>query len=250
MRGRPHIYCALNRDAARLARHGRDDEARKLAQEADRVEGSEMVRDLVASLERLLSAESLDAGATMVELSSRSLRVMFDHDDSVRSAVIDVVLDIEAVRARASSLDEIQVRLYGKVARILDDVAELDVGEGRVVMVPVDELEELDLSAVGTPVALLWERWGTDAFSSRVRPRSSSRVANRACRPRRRIAPSILSPTERFRFGAGRPTSWRSSCGVVVGCAFRDRSSSSLAVDAGACRFFPSRAFDLPSRRR
>lgn len=169
MRGRPHIYCALNRDAARLARHGRDEEARKFAKEADRLEASEGTRSFVTALERLLSERSRDPDRLVVSAAAGSgktlviaelLRLMLERDASVRLAVTDIVHDVDAVRARVSSLDDIQVKVYGKVTRVLDDLAELEVKEGRRVVLPVDELDELGLSAPGTPVVLLWERWG------------------------------------------------------------------------------------------
>ena len=50
--------------------------------------------------------------------------------------------------------------MYGKVARVLGDLAELDVAGGRQLVLPVDDLAELGLAAPGTPVVLLWERWG------------------------------------------------------------------------------------------
>jgi hypothetical protein len=169
MRGRQHIYCALNRDAARLARHGRDEEARKFAKEADRLEASEVTRSLVTALERLLSERSRGpdrlvvstaAGSGKTLVFAKLLRLMLEREASVRPAVINIVHDIDAVRARASSLDDIQVKVYGKVTRVVDGLAELEVEEGRRVVLPVDELDELGLSAPGTPVVLLWERWG------------------------------------------------------------------------------------------
>jgi hypothetical protein len=169
MHGRPHIYCALNRDAARLARHGREEEALRFAQAADRVEATDIARLLATSLERLLSTSSsapdgliigAAPGSGKSYLFAHLFRLMLERDVSVRPAVIDIVHDVDAVRARASSLDDIQVKLYGKVARVLGGLAELDVEEGRQVVWPVDELDELDLAAPGTPVVLLWERWG------------------------------------------------------------------------------------------
>lgn len=168
VRGRPHLYCALNRDAARLARHGRDEDARKLAKEADRVEASEVTRRFITAFERLLSEPSNEPSPLIITgapgsgktlLFAKLLRLLLERDASVRGAVIGIVHDIDAVRARASSLDDIQVKLYGKVTRVLGDLAELDVEEGRHVVLPVDELEELGLSAPGTPIVLLWERW-------------------------------------------------------------------------------------------
>jgi hypothetical protein len=167
--GRPHIYCALNRDAARLARHGREEEAREIAQEADRVEASDTARQLVTSLERLLATSSSGPGGLIIHAAPGSgktflfanlFRLLLERDASVRPAVIDMVHNVDAVRARASSLDDIQVKLYGKVVRVVGGLAELDVEEGRQVVLPVDELDELDLAAPGTPVVLLWEKWG------------------------------------------------------------------------------------------
>lgn len=169
MQGRPHIYSALNRDAARLARHGRDEEARRFAKEADRLEASEVTRSFVTSLERLLSERSRDPNRLVISATAGSgktlvfaelLRVMLERDASVRPAVMNIVHDVDAVRARTSSLDDIQVKVYGKVTRVLDDLAELEVEKGRRVVLPVDELDELGLSAPGTPIVLLWERWG------------------------------------------------------------------------------------------
>lgn len=170
VRGRQHLYCALNRDAARLARHGREAEARALAGEADRLEGSEGARRFVASLERDLSERSAaeplgvfistPAGSGNTHLFAELVRSLLERDASVRVAVSGIVRDLDAVRARAASLDEIQVKLYGKVARVAGDLAELEVTGGRQAVLPVDELIELGLAEPGTPVVLLWERWG------------------------------------------------------------------------------------------
>lgn len=169
MHGRPHVYCALNRDAARLARHGREEEARRFAQEADRVEASDIAQLLATSLERFLSTTSGAQGALITSAAPGSgktflfanlFRLMLERDASVRRAVIEIVRNVDVVRAQASSLDDIQVKLYGKVARVQGGLAELDVGEGRQVVLPAGELDELDLAAPGTPVVLLWEKWG------------------------------------------------------------------------------------------
>jgi hypothetical protein len=168
LRGRPHIYCALNRDAARLARHGRDEEARELAEESGRLEASESAGHLVTAFERILSAASTDRplivsaapGSGKTHLLAELFRLILERDASVHPAVIDIVHDVDAVRSRVSSLHEVQVKLYGKVTRVAGELAELDVQEGRQVVLPVDELVELGLAEPGTPVVLLWERWG------------------------------------------------------------------------------------------
>jgi hypothetical protein len=170
VRGRQQLYCALNRDAARLARHGREDEARALAEEADRLEGSEYARRFVGFLERAFSERSAaeplrvfvsaPAGSGKTHLFAELVRSLLERDASVRVAVSGIVRDLDAVRARTGSLDEIQVKLYAKVARVAGELAELDVTGGRQAVLPVGELAELGLAEPGTPVVLLWERWG------------------------------------------------------------------------------------------
>jgi hypothetical protein len=167
--GRRQIYSALNRDAARLARHGFDEDARDLARAADRLEASDVMHSFMVVLQRVLAERPTEsprlvihatAGVGKTFLFMELLREMGERNVEVHESLAQILRGMDAVRAQAASLHEIQVKLYGRVTRVEDDLAEVEVSDGRQVVMRVEELEELGLTTPGTPVAVLWERWG------------------------------------------------------------------------------------------
>jgi hypothetical protein len=154
--GQVRIYCLLNQDAARLARHGYLDDALRLVKEAKAIERGRDARLIVAAL-----ADRIEPAAEVSdELLSRGL-ARAAADARVRAALIRVSDRVGRARRRTRRLGEIGQRALGRVGRIRGDLADIVLEhEDGILVVDVKSLSDHDLDRLGAPVVLHWERWG------------------------------------------------------------------------------------------
>jgi hypothetical protein len=148
--GRPHLYCTLNRDAVRLARHGHKEEARALAARSGSLEDTEAARHVAAVIEAAVQTAGVDLAAI-----NRALRGLARSDEETLRSLTSA---IDAARADSPALAYIEKTIYGRVWRLEDELAEVEADDGRILLIPIEDLDES--ACVGAPVALRWERWG------------------------------------------------------------------------------------------
>lgn len=143
--GRLHLYSALNRDAARAVRQGRDALAVRIGKAAGRLEKSGEARRLAAALSDLGGAAT--ASQLAHALSSPAL-----------------IADASALQAmhqdlrRQLGLAQSSTVLTGHVASLGDEGAVLELdGLPGPVAVPRELLHEAGVSAAGDAVTAIWE---------------------------------------------------------------------------------------------
>jgi hypothetical protein len=153
--GQVRLYCVLNQDAARLARHGLEAEAARLVKRAGAIERS---KDAGVVVDALL--EHVDLVTTNYdELISNAL-ASAALDERVHKALWRVSERIDKARAASKALTSIQRIALGRVTRIHGDLVEVLLQEGRAIALDADTLSPHNLARVGAPLALHWEKWG------------------------------------------------------------------------------------------
>lgn len=168
------LYCALNKDAARLARLGRPDDARKLAVLAGRIEKSKPAKQIVDALVAFVGASRDDEAVT------DAFRSVITHRRDLWTAVSDLGTRIE--QGRAGARDQHGVHFFGVVSALTGDGTAEIVEErgGRRVLLPRAELAERGLDHKGQAVAIHWEPFGPGRTLTEAEPALRLDVAERS----------------------------------------------------------------------
>lgn len=166
--GSVRIYCALSKDAARLARQGQSDEARALARVANRIEGSRPVKQLLAMIEETVRAEPV---ANTEDALASVFRHLIGRRRDLWKSMAELTTRIEKERAASKALAS-QLSFYGVVARIgAEGTVEIVEDRGsRRVMLPLAELAEQGLGQLGDAVAIHWESFGRGRVLTEAEP--------------------------------------------------------------------------------
>lgn len=144
--GSLHVYCAINRDAARAVRFKQLELAHSLAKRAARIERSAAMRRMVKHL------ADVGSGTTYSELAAALSRPEVVSDLAV--------LNKQITAARRNALPQLGTTLmHGRVAHLVDRTAILSFVEGDVPMpVPVEMLRDHGVpEAEGAGVTTWWE---------------------------------------------------------------------------------------------
>jgi hypothetical protein len=153
--GQVRLYCVLNQDAARLARHGLNSEAERLVKRAAEIERS---KDATLIIDAVL--EHLDLVTTNYdELISTALAAAAVQD-SVRDALLRVAERVDKTRASSKALTAIHRVALGRVTHIHGDLVDVLLQGGRTIVLDTDTLAAHNLARIGAPLALHWEKWG------------------------------------------------------------------------------------------
>jgi hypothetical protein len=153
--GQVRLYCVLNQDAARLARHGLDYEAERLVKRAGEIERSKdaaVVADAVLDHVQLVTMNFDEVISAALSAAAAN--------DRVREALIRVSERIDKARASSKALTSIHRIGFGRVTRIHGDLVDILLQEGRVVALDADTLSAQNLVRIGAPLALHWEKLG------------------------------------------------------------------------------------------
>lgn len=153
--GQMRLYCVLNQDAARLARHGFDADAAKFVKRASTIEHSKdaaLLADAVAKHVTVITAN-------YDNLISSALASLVS-DSTLREALVRVTEQVAKTRAASRALAQIQRVAIGQVVTLHGDLAEVLLSGGMTIAIDRDLLAEHNLYKLGSPVALHWENWG------------------------------------------------------------------------------------------
>ena len=157
VQGTLHVYCSLNRDAARLARHRRDEEAKRLAAAAERIEKRKETQQLTTFLARARA----DIGEPF---SAHRAFEWGPHEERMAAIQLAGKIAVETGKARRRVVKdavESEAPLFAHVVKLHGNLAELKVHLADAQMtVPADDLRERDLAFVGASLLLRWEHWG------------------------------------------------------------------------------------------
>lgn len=162
------IYCSLSKDAARLARRGRHDEARALARAASRIEKSKPVKQLLAVIAE--SARNEPVTNTEAALAA-AFRILIDQRSDLWKSMAELTTQIEKVRATTKALTP-ELSFYGVVSSVASDgtVEIVEERGSRRVMLPLSELAEQGLGQPGDAVAIHWESFGRGRVLTEAEP--------------------------------------------------------------------------------
>jgi hypothetical protein len=141
--GSARFYCALNRDAARLARLGASNDARRLAKKALKLERSVGCKRVVTLFNQM--RHTRPGWHAYVDA--------LDHKD-FRDAVLVFAAEVEAARRADPAAERATVSTEGEVVAIRGGVAELRATDGTVVPISRRRLEPLGLNWLGAPVVI------------------------------------------------------------------------------------------------
>ena len=147
--GRPTYYCALNADAARLARHGRWDLAERLVRKAIGIERRRETKELAVALGAILVKADIkaDAWVELNETHPQLLRIVTSWVDHARGSVPEI--------------EEVDNVYVGRVIKLWSLGAEVQAeGSPDRLVVPSEELEERGIAFAGALVALHREPLG------------------------------------------------------------------------------------------
>ena len=145
--GQMRLYCVLNQDAARLARHGFEVEARRLVKRAAEIERS---KDTAAAVDALLKHVNV-VTTNYDELISKALAATIV-DSSVRDALWRVSERVDKARASSKVLTTIQRIAFGHVTGIHGNLVDVLLQGGRAIVLDADTLSSHNLGRVGAPL--------------------------------------------------------------------------------------------------
>lgn len=189
--GTLRLYCALNRDSARLARRGRSEDARQLAIVAKEIEDSPPTTRVLSGLIDIIGGQ----GATSTD---KALAVAFtslagDRPD-LRTDMFALGEQIE--RGRAAFEPKHRDRFFGVVTSLdSDGTAEISEEQGtRRVLFPIAGLAERGLDHEGQAVAIFWESFGDGRLLSEAEPAIRLEIPERPLLDSRlELEPDILA---------------------------------------------------------
>jgi hypothetical protein len=153
--GQLRLYCVLNQDAARLARHGLEVDAARLVERAASIEHS---KDAAFVVDALLAHVKI-VTPNYDEIVSAALASAAAHD-AVRKALLRVSARVDKARADSKALGTIQRTALGRVMKIHGDLVDVLLQGGRAIVLDTDTLAAHNLVRLGAPLALHWEKWG------------------------------------------------------------------------------------------
>jgi hypothetical protein len=148
------LYCTLNRDAARLARRGEEDEARIVSVRAREIEQTSEAALLVDAFARFAAHDAENTEAVL----RRSL-VTMNYDHALERAVAALAEEIDEAR-QTTKVAIWVVRLHGTLERLTDEMATIVDDEGREIALPARDLAERGLDFTGAPITVCWEHAG------------------------------------------------------------------------------------------
>lgn len=149
--GKITLYCALNRDAARLARAKEEAEAQAIAKRA-------------AAIERLRSTKKLaqvfaSRGGGKTHLAQVLAQAVHE-DQSTRQALNEVVSKIALAGSRQAA-EHVIPSFLGKVVKLHGGLADVELKpEGEHVTFARDVLAAQNLAFIGAAIAFRWEELG------------------------------------------------------------------------------------------
>ncbi|GEM_PF-3024083 len=144
--GSVHVYCAINRDAARAVRLKQLELAHQLAERAGRIERSSAMRRLIERVSGTLASGTYEG-----------LAAALSRPDLAKDLAA-VSRQIAAARRELQSLSQTTV-MHGHVTKLDDPFAFVTLDEGKVPMpVPAQMLRDRGVAAAkGTAVTAWWE---------------------------------------------------------------------------------------------
>lgn len=154
--GQVRLYCVLNQDAARLARHGFEAEAARLVKRAGQIERSKDAKIVVDAVLEHVTVVT----ANYDELISKALVAAVLNDAVVHEALLRVSDSVDAARLASKALTRIQRIAFGRVTSLHGDLVDIMLQEGRVIALDADTLAPHNLARVGAALVLHWENWG------------------------------------------------------------------------------------------
>lgn len=141
--GTARLYCALNRDAARLARHGDGRDAQRLAKKARQLETSKHCRHVVSLFNEMKHVRT-GWEAYLDALDDREFR----------NAVLAFATDVEEARSKDPAAERATVSLAGAVVSFRGRVAQVQASDGTAVPVDRARLARLGLNWIGAPIII------------------------------------------------------------------------------------------------
>jgi hypothetical protein len=148
VRGKTHLYCSLNLDAARAARHDKPELAMRLAAEASKIEqGPDMAK----------VAECVVAVMSKGEIPRRDLRKSAEGT----AVLLKLAKRVDKVRARLLAEELDAEPLSGRVTAIEGSIGVVLIKNlSTTWSVSADDLRDQDSLWVGAPILLRSEHWG------------------------------------------------------------------------------------------
>lgn len=168
--GRLQLYCSLNRDAVRLAKRKRWEEATLLAQAAARIEKSGDVKRLKGLLEEI----ALDdvSGVPPWQAYVRAVQA-----PEVRACAVRVAESVQRARLKVPGLEAARTMVTGFISGLEGAFADVQSHQGAQIRVSRSALAELDWDHIGRAVVIHLEQ--NNQFTLwEVEPALSTEVAD------------------------------------------------------------------------
>lgn len=153
MSGRLHLYSALVRDAARVARLGDEARAWRLIAAGQRIERLGASQSLAVTLGEACKTQMPRSGFPLADLTDRLSAL--SRDRATRNALIAVTRATE--RARASLAPDLAIPFFVQVSKLHGSIAEVRDSHGRALRIPMQDWE---WARQGRWVAMYYEDWG------------------------------------------------------------------------------------------
>lgn len=156
--GRIHLYCSLNRDAARLYRHGKNEAAERLVKQARAIEANRFTKELAAAMGSFADPreDASEEELSVTELNAASVEPLLTLIEKVAKLVN------EARESATGDLHEIQIRFLGRVSNVDEEFSFLQSQDGRRLQVLTKGLQAMGLAQEGSPVMALLDTIAPD----------------------------------------------------------------------------------------